>query len=260
MGFLNDKRALIVGVASNRSIAWGIAKAMRQQGANLAFTYQTERLRERVEKLAGEVDSDICLPCDVASDEQIDAVFQQLGRAWDSFDIIVHAVAYAPREALSGDYLDAVTREAFQISHDVSAYSFSALAKAGRKILRPGGALLTLTYLGAERVMPNYNVMGMAKASLEANVRYMAAALGPQGVRVNAISAGPIKTLAAAGISDFRRLLEHAETVSPLRKNVTIDEVGNLAAFLCSDLASAVTGEVIFADAGFNIVGIGASG
>ncbi len=260
MGFLNDKRALIVGVASNRSIAWGIAKAMRQQGANLAFTYQTERLRERVEKLAGEVDSDICLPCDVASDEQIDAVFQQLGRAWDSFDIIVHAVAYAPREALSGDYLDAVTREAFQISHDVSAYSFSALAKAGRKMLRPGGALLTLTYLGAERVMPNYNVMGMAKASLEANVRYMAAALGPQGVRVNAISAGPIKTLAAAGISDFRRLLEHTETVSPLRKNVTIDEVGNLAAFLCSDLASAVTGEVIFADAGFNIVGIGPSG
>ncbi len=260
MGFLNDKRALIVGVASNRSIAWGIAKAMRQQGANLAFTYQTERLRERVEKLAGEVDSDICLPCDVASDEQIDAVFQQLGRAWDSFDIIVHAVAYAPREALSGDYLDAVTREAFQISHDVSAYSFSALAKAGRKMLRPGGALLTLTYLGAERVMPNYNVMGMAKASLEANVRYMAAALGPLGVRVNAISAGPIKTLAAAGISDFRRLLEHTETVSPLRKNVTIDEVGNLAAFLCSDLASAVTGEVIFADAGFNIVGIGPSG
>ncbi len=260
MGFLNDKRALIVGVASNRSIAWGIAKAMRRQGANLAFTYQTERLRERVEKLAGEVDSDICLPCDVASDEQIDAVFQQLGRAWDSFDVIVHAVAYAPREALSGDYLDAVTREAFQISHDVSAYSFSALAKAGRKMLRPGGALLTLTYLGAERVMPNYNVMGMAKASLEANVRYMAAALGPQGVRVNAISAGPIKTLAAAGISDFRRLLEHTETVSPLRKNVTIDEVGNLAAFLCSDLASAVTGEVIFADAGFNIVGIGPSG
>ncbi len=260
MGFLNDKRALIVGVASNRSIAWGIAKAMRRQGANLAFTYQTERLRERVEKLAGEVDSDICLPCDVASDEQIDAVFQQLGRAWDSFDVIVHAVAYAPREALSGDYLDAVTREAFQISHDVSAYSFSALAKAGRKMLRPGGALLTLTYLGAERVMPNYNVMGMAKASLEANVRYMAAALGPLGVRVNAISAGPIKTLAAAGISDFRRLLEHTETVSPLRKNVTIDEVGNLAAFLCSDLASAVTGEVIFADAGFNIVGIGPSG
>ncbi len=260
MGFLNDKRALIVGVASNRSIAWGIAKAMRRQGANLAFTYQTERLRERVEKLAGEVDSDICLPCDVASDEQIDAVFQQLGRAWDSFDVIVHAVAYAPREALSGDYLDAVTREAFQISHDVSAYSFSALAKAGRKMLRPGGALLTLTSLGAERVMPNYNVMGMAKASLEANVRYMAAALGPLGVRVNAISAGPIKTLAAAGISDFRRLLEHTETVSPLRKNVTIDEVGNLAAFLCSDLASAVTGEVIFADAGFNIVGIGPSG
>lgn len=260
MGFLNDKRALIVGVASSRSIAWGIAKAMRQQGAELAFTYQTERLRERVEKLAGEVDSDICLPCDVASDQQIDAVFEQLAQSWDGLDIIVHAVAYAPREALAGDYLESVSREAFQISQDVSAYSFSALAKAGRKMLRGGGALLTLTYLGAERVVPNYNVMGMAKASLEANVRYMAAALGPQGVRVNAISAGPIKTLAAAGISDFRSFLEHAETVSPLRKNVTIDEVGNLAAFLCSDLASAVTGEVVFADAGFNIVGMGASG
>ncbi len=259
MGFLNDKRALIVGVASNRSIAWGIARAMHAQGAALAFTYQTERLRERVEKLAAEVDSDICLPCDVASDEEIDAVFDQLAKRWDGLDIIVHAVAYAPREALSGDYLESVNREAFQISHDVSAYSFSALAKAGRKMLRRDGALLTLTYLGAERVVPNYNVMGMAKASLEANVRYMSAALGPQGVRVNAISAGPIKTLAAAGISDFRSFLDHAEAVSPLRKNVTIDEVGNLAAFLCSDLASAVTGEVIFADAGFNIVGMGAS-
>ncbi|MDX1527928.1 MAG: enoyl-ACP reductase [Gammaproteobacteria bacterium] len=259
MGFLNDKRALIVGVASNRSIAWGIARAMHAQGAALAFTYQTERLRERVEKLGKEVDSDICLPCDVASDDEIDAVFDQLAKRWDGLDIIVHAVAYAPREALSGDYLEAVNREAFQISHDVSAYSFSALAKAGRKMLRRDGALLTLTYLGAERVVPNYNVMGMAKASLEANVRYMAAALGPQGVRVNAISAGPIKTLAAAGISDFRSFLEHAEAVSPLRKNVTIDEVGNLAAFLCSDLASAVTGEVIFADAGFNVVGMGAS-
>ena len=260
MGFLEGKRALIVGVASNRSIAWGIAKAMRRQGAALAFTYQTERLRERVEKLAGEVDSDICLPCDVASDDQIDAVFEQLGHSWDGLDIIVHAVAYAPREALAGDYLESVNREAFNTSQDVSAYSFSALAKAGRKMLRAGGALLTLSYLGAERVMPNYNVMGIAKASLEANVRYMSVALGPQGVRVNAISAGPIKTLAAAGISEFRRLLEHTEAVSPLRKNVTIDEVGNLAAFLCSDLASAVTGEVIFADAGFNIVGIGAPG
>ncbi len=256
-GFLNHKRALIVGVASNRSIAWGIAKAMRQQGAELAFTYQTERLRERVERLAAEVDSDICLPCDVASDQEIDAVFEHLGRCWDGLDIIVHAVAYAPREALSGNYLEAVNREAFRISQDVSAYSFSALAKAGRKMLTSGSALLTLTYLGAERVMPNYNVMGIAKASLEANVRYMAAALGPEGVRVNAISAGPIRTLAAAGVSEFRRLLEHVEANSPLRRNVTIDEVGNLAAFLCSDLASAVTGEVVFADAGFNAVGIG---
>ena len=260
MGFLNAKRALIVGVASNRSIAWGIAKAMRAQGAELAFTYQTERLRERVEKLAAEVNSDICLPCDVASDQEIEAVFEQLGQRWDGLDIIVHAVAYAPREALSGDYLESVSREAFRISQDVSAYSFSALAKSGRSMLRPGGALVTLTYLGAERVVPNYNVMGMAKASLEANVRYMAAALGPQGVRVNAISAGPNKTLAAAGISDFRSFLDHAEAVSPLRRNVTTDEVGNLAAFLCSDLSSAVTGEVIFADAGFNIVGMGPSG
>lgn len=256
-GFLNHKRALIVGVASSRSIAWGIARAMRQQGAELAFTYQTERLRERVEKLAAEVDSDICLPCDVASDQEIDAVFEQLGCCWDGLEIIVHAVAYAPREALSGNYLEAVNREAFRISQDVSAYSFSALAKAGRKMLTPGSALLTLSYLGAERVMPNYNVMGIAKASLEANVRYMAAALGPEGVRVNAISAGPIRTLAAAGVSEFRRLLEHVEANSPLRRNVTIEEVGNLAAFLCSDLASAVTGEVVFADAGFNVVGIG---
>lgn len=260
MSFLNDKRALIVGVASDRSIAWGIAEAMRREGADLAFTYQTERLRGRVEKLAAEVDSEICLPCDVASDQEIDAVFEHLGRTWDGLDIIVHAVAFAPRESLSGDYLESVSREAFRIAQDVSAYSFPALAKAGRKMLRTGGALLTLTYLGADRVVPNYNVMGMAKASLEANVRYMAAALGPQGVRVNAISAGPIRTLAAAGISDFRSFLERAETISPLRRNVSIDEVGNLAAFLCSDLASAVTGEVIFADAGFNIVGLGASG
>jgi enoyl-[acyl-carrier protein] reductase I len=257
MGFLNHKRALIVGVASSRSIAWGIARAMRQQGAELAFTYQTERLRERVEKLAAEVDSDICLPCDVASDREIDSVFEQLGGRWDGLEIIVHAVAYAPREALSGNYLETVNREAFRISQDVSAYSFSALAKAGRKMLASGSALLTLSYLGAERVMPNYNVMGIAKASLEANVRYMAAALGPEGVRVNAISAGPIRTLAAAGVSEFRRLLEHVEANSPLRRNVTIEEVGNLAAFLCSDLASAVTGEVVFADAGFNAIGIG---
>lgn len=260
MSFLNDKRALIVGVASNRSIAWGIAKAMHGFGADLAFTYQTERLQDRVQKLAAETGSRICLPCDVASDEQIAAVFEGLREHWDSLDIIVHAVAYAPREALSGDYLETVDREAYRTAHDISAYSFSALAKAGRDMLRPGAALLTLTYLGAERVVPNYNVMGMAKASLEANVRYMAAAMGPQGVRVNAISAGPIKTLAAAGISGFRSFLDYAQANAPLRRNVGIEEVGNAAAFLCSDLASAITGEVVFADAGFNIVGMGAAG
>ena len=260
MSFLNDKRALIVGVASNRSIAWGIAKAMHGFGADLAFTYQTERLQDRVQKLAAETGSRICLPCDVASDEQIAAVFEGLREHWDSLDIIVHAVAYAPREALSGDYLKTVDREAYRTAHDISAYSFSALAKAGRDMLRPGAALLTLTYLGAERVVPNYNVMGMAKASLEANVRYMAAAMGPQGVRVNAISAGPIKTLAAAGISGFRSFLDYAQANAPLRRNVGIEEVGNAAAFLCSDLASAITGEVVFADAGFNIVGMGAAG
>lgn len=260
MSFLNDKRALIVGVASNRSIAWGIAKAMHGFGADLAFTYQTERLQDRVQKLAAETGSRICLPCDVASDDQIAAVFEGLREHWDSLDIIVHAVAYAPREALSGDYLETVDREAYRTAHDISAYSFSALAKAGRDLLRPGAALLTLTYLGAERVVPNYNVMGMAKASLEANVRYMAAAMGPQGVRVNAISAGPIKTLAAAGISGFRSFLDYAQANAPLRRNVGIEEVGNAAAFLCSDLASAITGEVVFADAGFNIVGMGAAG
>lgn len=259
MSFLKDKRALIVGVASNRSIAWGIARAMHGFGAELAFTYQTERLEERVQKLAAETGSRICLPCDVASDEQIAAVFESLAGHWDSLDIIVHAVAYAPREALSGDYLETVDREAYRVAHDISAYSFAALAKAGRSMLNSGAALLTLTYLGADRVVPNYNVMGMAKASLEANVRYMAAAMGPQGVRVNAISAGPIKTLAAAGISDFRSFLDYAQANSPLRRNVSIEEVGNAAAFLCSDLASAITGEVIFADAGFSIVGMGAA-
>lgn len=260
MAFLKNKRALIVGVASNRSIAWGIARAMHEFGADLAFTYQTERLRGRVEKLAAETGSRICLPCDVSSDEQIDAVFESLREHWDALDVIVHAVAYAPREALSGDYLQTVDREAYRIAHDISAYSFSALAKAGRDMLRPGAALLTLTYLGAERVVPNYNVMGMAKASLEANVRYMAAAMGPQGIRVNAISAGPIKTLAAAGISDFRSFLDFAQAHAPLRRNVGIEEIGSAAAFLCSDLASAITGEVIFADAGFNIVGMGGAG
>lgn len=257
MGFLQDKRVLIVGTASNRSIAWGIASAMHREGAQLAFTYQNDKLKERVEKLAGEVGSTLTFPCDVASDEEIEAMFGTLSQHWDGLDCIVHSVAYAPREALEGNYLDAVTRENFRIAHDISSYSFAALAKGGRKLMAGrNGSLLTLTYLGAERIVPNYNVMGLAKASLEANVRYMAGALGPEGTRVNAISAGPIKTLAAAGIANFREMLSKGEQAAPLRKNVTIDEVGNAAAFLCSDLASGITGEVMYVDGGYNVVGL----
>jgi len=253
MSFLEGKRALVIGVAGNRSIAWGIARAMHRQGAEVALTYQNERLKARVEKLAAELDSDITMPCDVEFDEQIDAAFGELGKRWDSLDILVHAVAFAPREALQGDYLDALTREAFRIAHDISSYSFAAVAKAARPMMQGrNGALLTLSYLGSERTVPNYNVMGPAKASLEANVRYMAVSLGAEGIRVNAISAGPIKTLAAAGIQDFRLLLEHAESRSPLRRNVTLDDVGNAAAFMCSDLASGITGEVTYVDAGIN--------
>ena len=253
MGFLEGKRALVIGVAGNRSIAWGIAQAMHRQGAELALTYQNERLRSRVEKLAAELDSDITMPCDVEFDEQIEAAFHDLGERWDSLDILVHAVAFAPREALQGDYLDAVNRDAFRIAHDISSYSFAAVAKAARPMMQGrNGALLTLSYLGSQRTMPNYNVMGLAKASLEANVRYMAVSLGADGIRVNAISAGPIKTLAAAGIQDFRLLLEHAESRSPLRRNVSIEEVGNAAAFMCSDLASGITGEVTYVDAGIS--------
>jgi len=253
MSFLEGKRALVIGVAGNRSIAWGIARAMHRQGAEVALTYQNERLKARVEKLAAQLDSDITMPCDVEFDEQIDAAFGELGKRWDSLDILVHAVAFAPREALQGDYLDALTREAFRIAHDISSYSFAAVAKAARPMMQGrNGALLTLTYLGSERTVPNYNVMGPAKASLEANVRYMAVSLGAEGIRVNAISAGPIKTLAAAGIQDFRLLLEHAESRSPLRRNVTLDDVGNAAAFMCSDLASGITGEVTYVDAGIN--------
>ena len=246
---------MIFGVASNRSIASGIAHAMRREGAELAFTFQTERLESRVRALATELNSQICLPCDVESDEQIAEVFTQIAQVWDGIDIIVHAVAYAPREALSGDYLDAVNREAFRIAHDISSYSFAAVAKAARPMMQGrNGALLTLSYLGAERVMPSYNVMGLAKASLEANVRYMAQSLGPQGIRVNAVSAGPIKTLAASGIADLRKMLEMAEKNAPLRRNVNIEDVGNAAAFLCSDLAAGITGEVLYVDAGINIV------
>jgi len=257
MGFLSGKRALIVGLASNRSIAWGIAKAMQRQGAELAFTYQNDKLHDRVAKMAGECGTEITVPCDVSNDEEIDAVFDHLDNYWDHLDIIVHSVAFAPRTELEGDYLETVSREGFRVAHEISSYSFSALAKAGCRMMEGrDGALLTLSYYGAEKAMPNYNIMGLAKASLEANVRYMAQSLGPDGIRVNAISAGPIKTLAAAGISNFRKMLELMERTSPLRRNITIEEVGNTAAFLCSDLASGITGEVTYVDAGYNITGM----
>lgn len=258
MGFLAGKRALIVGVASERSIAWGIAKAMHREGAALAFTYQNEKLKERVEKYASQLGSDLVLPCDVASDEQIADLFTSLGRSWDGLDILVHSVAFAPREQLEGNFVDAVSRDGFRVAHEISAYSFAALAKAGRPMMKGrNGALLTLTYIGAEKAIPNYNVMGLAKASLESSVRYLAQALGPEGIRVNAISAGPIRTLAAAGINDFKKLLDFNDRTAPLGRGVTIDEVGNAAAFLCSDLASGITGEVTYVDGGFNVVAIG---
>lgn len=258
MGFLKDKRILITGVASNRSIAWGCAEAMHREGAQIALTYQNDKLRSRVEDMAAKCGSDIALPLDVASDAQIEALFRALGERWDGLDAIVHSIAFAPREQLEGDYVDAVTREGFAIAHDISSYSLVALAKAGRAMMEGrNGALLTMTYLGAVRAVPNYNVMGVAKASLEANVRYLAASLGPGGTRANAISAGPIRTLAAAGISDFRDMLKQVEARTPLRRNVTIEEVGNAAAFLCSDLASGITGEVLYVDTGYNILGLG---
>jgi enoyl-[acyl-carrier protein] reductase I len=258
MALLATKRALIVGVASERSIAWGIAQAMHREGAELAFTYQGDKLDARVRKLAARVDSDLVLPLDVADDAQIDAVFSTLGERWGHLDAIVHAVAYAPREQLVGNYIDVIDREGFRVAHDISSYSLGALARAGRPLMQGRqGAILTLTYLGGVRTCPHYSVMGLAKASLEANVRYLAESLGSEGIRVNAISAGPIKTLAAVGISDFRKLLDHSAANAPLRRNITIDEVGNAAAFLCSDLASGITGEILYVDGGYNITGIG---
>ena len=255
MGFMTNKRVLITGLLSNRSIAYGIAKAMHREGAKLAFTYQGEDIRPRVEKLATELGSNLLFPCDVTKDEEITQCFDDLKKSWDSVDSIIHSIAFAPREALSGDYLETVNREAFRVAHDISAYSFAALAKAALPMMQTnGGSLLTLSYLGAQRVMPNYNVMGLAKASLEANVRFMASSLGSKNIRVNAISAGPIKTLASAGIGNFGKLLGYTERVAPLRRNVTTDEVGNVAAFLCSDLASGITGEITYVDAGFNTV------
>lgn len=260
MGILAGKKALIVGVASNKSIAWGIAQAMRREGAELAFTYQNERLKSRVEEFAADCESRLVLPCEVQSDAEIRAVFENLAGHWQHLDILIHSVAFAPREALQGEYLASLTREGFTLAHEVSSYSFAALAQAARPLMQGRqAAMLTLSYLGAVRTMPSYNVMGLAKASLEANVRYMAESLGPEGIRVNAVSAGPIRTLAASGIKDMRKFLDHVEKHSPLRRNVTIEEVGNVAAFLCSDLASAVTGEVTYVDCGYNIMGMTAS-
>lgn len=257
MGILEGKRALIVGVASPRSIAWGIAEAMHRQGAELAYTYQNDKLKPRVEKIAEQTGSSTVMPLDVAEDNQIEAVFERIGNDWGHLDIIVHAVGFAPRDQIEGEFADVVTREGFRIAHDISSYSFAALAKAGKPLMKDRqGALLTLSYLGAVRAMPSYNVMGLAKASLEASVRYLAHGLGPDGIRVNAISAGPIKTLAAAGISKFRAMLDHVETTAPLRRSVSTEDVGNAAAFLCSDLAAGITGEITYVDAGYNIVGM----
>jgi enoyl-[acyl-carrier protein] reductase I len=257
MGFLADKKILITGVLSNRSIAYGVARACRREGATLAFTHVNDDLKPRVEKLAAEFGPCPVLPCDVASDEQIAGLFDTLGREWGGLDGLLHSIAFAPREALSGDFLDALSRQAFAIAHDISSYSFAALAKGARPMMRGRRAsVLTLTYLGAVRSVPNYNVMGLAKASLEANVRYLAACLGPEGIRANGISAGPIKTLAAAGIGNFGKLLSRFEATAPLRRGVTIDEVGNAAAFLMSDLASGITGEITHVDAGYSTVAV----
>jgi len=257
MGFLAGKRALIVGVATERSIAWGIAQAMHREGAELAFTYLNDKMKERVVPLAESLGSKVIMPMDVTQDAQIDAGFEQLKREWGNLDIVVHSVAFAPREAMLGDFVASTSREAFRMAHDISAYSFTALARAALPLMEGrAGALLTLSYLGAVKSIPRYNVMGVAKASLEASVRFVAADVGGKGIRANAISAGPIKTLAAAGIPGFRKMLAQVAEVSPLRRNVSLEDVGNAAAFLCSDLAAGITGEVLYVDSGFNTVGM----
>lgn len=257
MGFLSGKRAVVVGLASNRSIAWGIAEAMRREGAELAFSYQNDKLAGRVQKMAGQLDSEIVLPLDVASDEEIEAFFERLVGHWDGFDILVHSVAYAPADQLEGRYIDAIDREGFRIAHDVSSYSFAALARKSEPLMQGrNGSMLTMSYLGAVRSVPNYNVMGLAKASLEANVRYLAGDLGAGNIRVNAISAGPIRTLAASGIKGLRQMLHRVGESSPLKRNVSIEDVGNAAAFLCSDLAAGITGQVVYVDAGYSVVGM----
>jgi len=261
MGILAGKRILVTGLLSNRSIAYGIAQSCHAQGAELAFTYQNERFEERVREMAAEFGSPLVFPCDVSEDAQIDALFAGLRGQWDGLDGLVHAIAFAPREAIAGNFLDGLSREAFRVAHDVSSYSFAALAKAALPMMEGRrGAMLTMSYLGAVRMVPSYNTMGLAKASLEASVRYLAEALGPRGIRVNGISAGPIKTLAASGIKGFSKILSIVETNAPLRRNVTIEDVGNVAAFLLSDLASGVTAEITYVDAGFNAVMGGAPG
>ena len=254
MALLSGRKILVTGVISNRSIAYGVARAARREGAEIALTYQNERFKDRVTEMAKELGSAIALPCEVTSDQEIDQLFSTLGNTWQNLDGLVHAIAFAPREAIAGDFLEGISREAFRQAHDISAYSFAALAKAALPLLSKNASLVTLTYLGAERVVPNYNTMGLAKASLEASVRYLAASLGPRGVRVNGISAGPIKTLAAAGISGFGKILKFVEEHAPLRRNVTTEDVGNAAAFLLSDLAAAVTGEILYVDGGFSHV------
>jgi enoyl-[acyl-carrier protein] reductase I len=255
MGFLAGKRLLVTGVLSNRSIAYGIARACHREGAELAFTYVGDRFKDRITEFAAEFGSDIILPCDVGDDAQIEAAFAELGRRWDGLDGLVHSIGFAPREAIAGDFLEGLSREGFRVAHDISAYSFPAMAKAALPLMKGRNAsVLTLTYLGAERVVPNYNTMGLAKASLEASVRYLATALGPLGIRANGISAGPIKTLAASGIKDFSSILKFVEANAPLRRNVTIDDVGNVAAFMLSDLAQGVTGEITHVDAGFSTI------
>ncbi len=257
MGFMAGKRALIVGLASNRSIAWGIAQAFKREGAELAFSYQNDKLKPRVEKMAAELGSGMTYPLDVAHDSEIDDLFKELNKEWDGLDGLVHSVGFAPRDLLAGTYVESVTREGFQIAHDISSYSLAALAKAALPMMEGrNAAILTLSYLGAVRAVPNYNVMGLAKASLEANVRFLAADLGAKGIRVNAISAGAIKTLAAAGIAGFRKMLAHMEQVSPIRRNVTPEDVGNAAAFLCSDLAAGIAGEILYVDGGYNTIGM----
>ncbi len=259
MAFLEGKRILVLGVASKLSIATGIARAMHRQGAELAFTYQNERLKSRVEQIADATGSNLLFPCDVTRDMEIGRLFEELATSWDGLDGLVHCLAYAPAGELDGDYVDVTTREGFLTAHEISSYSFVALGRAARSMMEGrNGSLLTLSYLGAMRSLPNYNVMGLAKASLEANMRYMTASMGPEGTRVNAISAGPVRTLAASGVKSFRKMLDYNARNTPLRRNVTIDEIGNAAAFLCSDLASGISGEVLYVDGGFNTTAMGA--